>query len=368
MRTNSTNLAAALLAIAAISTLAIPAFAAEAPNPYGLWSGTVGKQKVMVVLDGGRCYSGYYYLRHAQTIGLKAKDQAGLAWQESLDGNVSGNWSLQQGAADMLQGNWSSVDGKRSVPIHLDRVAVHNTDTDECSPAVAAYNAALLKIALGSLAVQEAKMGDLSYRTLSVPGTEINTFEIPPGKYHVPRLNKILREGLSGSVSQFYECSERIGLVHNIYTVDEGPDPIQGNVLNYNTQILDNCGAYPINTISQTSWDLVNDRPIEPVKPAEVENWLRHDERGGWRSAKLIDLLVQTATAENPGDECNGYIKSDGSISVTLGENGLAFAVGYAHVIQACDRVIEVPFDKLAPFLSPEGKRAVAELRQKKQR
>jgi hypothetical protein len=258
MRINSIIISAAIIIIA------ISAFADEAVKPYGLWEGTVGNQKIMVVLGDGKCYSGYYYLRHAQSIGLEAINQAGLAWRENLDGVISGNWSLQQSSADMLKGSWSSIDGKRNIPIHLKRINV-KSGSDVCSAAIDSYNTSLLKIALNSLIIKEAKMGDLAYLTLTVPGTEINTFEIPPGKYHVPRLNKALRDGLRDSVSYFYQCSELKNLFHNIYTVDEVPDPIQGNVLIYNTAILDNCGAYPNNTIQQTYWDLVNDRLIEPV-------------------------------------------------------------------------------------------------------
>jgi hypothetical protein len=54
------------------------------------------------------------------------------------------------------------------------------------------------------------------------------------------------------------------------------------------------------------------------------------------------------------------------ALAIGLGLNSAAFATAdqpsLAHVVQACEEDFKVSFAKLAPYLTPEGKRNVAAL------
>ena len=89
------------------------------PAWQGVWSGTIGKANVSVCLSENGP-SEYRYQRYQKDIPLTRKDNQ---WQEAADGTITGIWTLDNPQGDTLEGTWQSPKTRRSLPIHLGRVA-----------------------------------------------------------------------------------------------------------------------------------------------------------------------------------------------------------------------------------------------------
>jgi hypothetical protein len=63
------------------------------------------------------------------------------------------------------------------------------------------------------------------------------------------------------------------------------------------------------------------------------------------------------------GDEdCAGTIDTEEWWNFELTRTGFVFTPNLAHVAQACEEQFKVPFSKLLPYLTPEGRKIVAAL------
>jgi hypothetical protein len=76
----------------------------------------------------------------------------------------------------------------------------------------------------------------------------------------------------------------------------------------------------------------------------------------------LDELFDAEAGEGNSQDECTEQLKHTSSFTLSLRETGLVFSNNLERANGPCGSDIEVPFAKLKPFLSPAGKKAVAEL------
>ena len=332
---------------------------------YGVWRGTIGKQEVMALLGHKFCASSYYYLRYQASISLQGKDMIGLNWTEHTK-DSSADWHLEPTGKNKLEGKWTSADGKRSASIKLSRVAIDtaSNDSEECSNQVAAYDSPRIEIAMKSLAVINFTDRPLPYRSLSALNHQLSTFEIPPGQFNVPKLNKALRDSLKGELASHYSCFSQAGGTGEYISETEPAGLIARHLLSIHTIHNAYCGgAHPDAWSEFGMWDLETDNAINP------SSWIRHDKSpyGGTPPLpeKLIDLIYETVIGSGSADdECNSYLKEYATYSsYSIAENGLIFHIHYPHVIQACDQDITVSYKKLTPFLTSEGKKAAAALK-----
>lgn len=316
----------------------------------GLWRGTVGKQEVMVLL--GDCGSSYYYLRHMQTISLSEK--GALNWKESVNDKVTGYWKLEPQSADELAGSWASEDGKRSAPIRLKRAAIEKIKSNECADLTAAYD--VPRQDMKNLVVSDAKFGDLPYRTLELSGLNIVSFEIPPGKFNVPRLNKGLREGLQSDLRERADCMDNAGSNGGSFDTSTRPSRlVAGHILVTESHTNVYCGGpHPESWGGPGMWDLATDQPVD------VSKWVKLDDKG-----KLPEKLYDVIAAEMGNEDTEAadeFRQNSFNIAISLSDTGLVFSNHLPHAIQADERDVDVPFAKLKPFLTPEGKKALASL------
>ena len=95
---------------------------AATPSWQGVWGGTIGKSNVIVCLDDSG-NSAYRYQRYQADIPLS---HLGDKWQETINGVVSGIWSLSEAQGDALEGNWQNPKTQRTLPISLKKISGTN--------------------------------------------------------------------------------------------------------------------------------------------------------------------------------------------------------------------------------------------------
>ena len=109
------------LFLIAFCLLPTQAKAADAvvPSWQGVWGGTIGKSNVIVCLaSNGK--SAYRYQRYQTDIPLSLH---GGVWEESVNGVVSGIWTLPEAQADTLEGHWQNPNSQSTLPIRLKKIA-----------------------------------------------------------------------------------------------------------------------------------------------------------------------------------------------------------------------------------------------------
>jgi hypothetical protein len=100
--------------------LSMPAFADEdvyVPPKPGVWHGMIGDYPIMLCVEQDR--AAYYYRGQSAQIDLDMSDSG--RWTESVKGAVTGYWKIraQYHNGNQVEGDWSKVHGKATLPIEL---------------------------------------------------------------------------------------------------------------------------------------------------------------------------------------------------------------------------------------------------------
>ncbi len=349
----------------------------------GLWTGTIGNQEVVACffhfdLPQYSNDSGYFYVRHAQRIALEPRRENANVWLEGDSQSPTGMWTLNDRHGDLLQGTWSDAAGNKSVPIRLKRFktlsrgeagSFSNGCSSEYDPVFnAAINARIqkAKISFGQPRTAFGKQ----YRTISALDGAVETLELLDKNEVVTALNERLRNELTVGMQEYYGCAAGFGEEGG---VEQAPD--------YNTSVAlahwdahwvtfvrgagGYCGgAHPFFESTYSTWDLTTGKKVNLLTWLEQEK-TKQDEYYGGDSVpdRLNKIIVEAAVkerGEDETDECLSVIRDNHSYQLSLGGLGLFFHSTFAHVVQACDFSIEIPYGTLAPFMTKTGKDAIA--------
>lgn len=333
---------------------------------YGVWRGTIGKLDVMVKLEPEGCEASYYYLRHLWGIPLFEKDKRGAVWQEAT-GEPSATWTFESATPETADGHWTDGDGKRRLPIHLQRIAEGSKERYRCETGVGkAFDAP--RIAAQKPAIAEAAFENHRYRTLSLFSGNVVSVEVPAHERRLPNLNKVMQAWQRTQILEYYGCqtalASRIDMKNPDLDFYQAMTPVVWNdrVLVLRENYSAYCGgAHPNAGIAgYVTWDLLNDKPIEPWE------WIRSSkgEYGGYVAPEGLNRVIHAIAAAggNVDDECKQATDSNASYLIYPTRTGMVFSPVLPHVVQACADDIEVPYAKLRPYLTPEGAAAVAAL------
>lgn len=334
------------LSLVSLSLLcAAPAFA---ERPSGVFTGTLGKSKIVACFDERA--AAYYYVRIGVDIPL-LRDKSGRWKEQADDGKSTGTWRLTEVEAEALGGTWTSPDGKRSFPIRL-QVAPAPTDGDEsrsgrdASCQSPAYNAPRLADSARTPGKPETK-GWLTVRRFTMGNNDVTGLEIVGGpelaplKQAVEKLNRELFAGYFDCLSFARESSspnpEYSGGV-SVEGVTQHFVVIQHSVGYW-------CGgAHPDGFTNY----LVFER--KAGQPVNLEDWLQEP----------LDAVGRRYW-KNDDQGCSDVLTDDTSFVVRPGADGLTFQPQLPHAIDACAAEVTVPYGKLSGKLTPAGKRAAAE-------
>lgn len=334
---------------------------------YGVWQGTIGKQAVMVRLESKKCdSSSYYYMRYLSPINLTEMDRRGLLWAEGSPEKPAATLKFESVSYDAIEGLWTAGDGQRSVPISLKRAA-SNADVDQCSernvvfsaPLVAAQKAKELVDEQKAI-VTESRYGNHRYRTVSVLNGRVQTIELPEDGYKAENLNKAMRNWMRTQITEYYGCQAGMNDRQSDGTASAPdfeqnmtPEFWDGQLLVVKESYSAYCGgAYPSAGIAgYTTWNLTTDQAVDPW------TWIRlsKTKHGDEVPEKLNAIILARATRNKGGDDCSDSVNENRNYLLRPSKKGLVFSTSFAHVIQACNEDIEVPYGELLPHLTPAG-------------
>ncbi len=322
----------------------------------GVWRGTIGDEMIMACLERASYESSYYYLRHKFGIALTDTNGHGEVWVEGDDDKPRASWKLQLPRGNRLDGEWSNAEGTRKLPIRLTLAARAGGNGQGCgldgAPKVA-FNAP--RVAAQKLTVMASNN---RYRVVSALDGRISMVMLKDTINGAAPFNMAMRNWFRDQVADYYWCAaqprgghfykEREILFHSgsWLVVQESYEVYCG-------------GAYPSGGIADfETWNLATGKRVAPW------SWIR-DSKGGYGGTapdNLNALLLANATRNKEEDGCKDSVNSNNSYLLRPGERGLIFSTSFAHVIQACNEDIELPYSKLMPFLTREGKSAVDSL------
>jgi len=340
---------------------------------YGVWRGTLGQQEVMVNLKPEGCDPSYYYLRHLSAIPLTEKGKVSAQWQEGAEAAsaatalsaTSATWTIDSATASAIEGTWSDAQGLRRLPIRLKKLSDGVGLSADCSSKAAQLAEARFLaplIVARSPKTQPSPLKAYPHEVLSVPGTDIQTVQVPATVQAVPRLNQHLRDWLKSQVAAHYDCQLNLRRfnANEVQAIDyaSGHEPVFWNahVLVLRESYSNYCGgAHPNGGVADfISWDLDKDKALETGR------WIRLQKTKASEASlppKLQALLIHHYKLNRPGDdECADAVQFNSSYLMHPQADGMVFTPSLPHVVQACADDVQVAWPELLPFLTPAGR------------
>lgn len=368
---------------------ATPGFVAGDPNDMsgiearvGVWRGSLGGSKVMVCLERPDTLnvSMYYYLRHRFSIALRPDDNSGATWNEAPPKQRAPDWSkpaavwtLQAPLGDMMAGTWAAADGSRKAPIQLTRLAGagktlgSGCDAGGPNPARLAFNGP--RVASQKLKVEQS--GGLRY--ISALDGNVSMIELPDSMPHAARFNATMRAWFADQITGYYECAfssfNGIPDYRDMYEIDLLSPPWLVEKETYSAF----CGgAHPSGGVAGYAvWNLATGKTVDPWDFIKGSHWDYIKEVNHCDSAdtclrrppaRLRAIIAARFRHDNDETDCADAIDGNMDLQLHPEKTGLVFSTTFAHVIQACDEDIELPWKTLAPFLTAKGKAAMRSL------
>ena len=326
------------------------------------WKGTIGAVPVTMQFensdpgDEGSPLAGRYYYRTSLTDLLLVKDAAKRDRWKELDpkGRVSGRLTLTC-RGSTLSGTWNSPDESKTLPINAGV---------QPSESFSGYRMAGFKPTAG----KRASIGGFHYERLAAQGFESTKgLRLVGDGKALADINIILMKRFTDRLAEGIDCIAsgrmRRGEDHG-YEYEYSMHMIAWN--NAFVVIGENFSGYCGGTHPSVSAEATTFN-LQTGKPEVVSLWLiekyRQDIPKNSPLGKIMmkiycekDVLIYpTKSTEIDPDECPGAIELSGeNIWPTL--TGITFRPATTYDQSACIQDIDVPYKKLAPFLSAQGK------------
>jgi len=353
---------------AAIAMQMMPAAAATwQPSLAGVWQGTLGGQPIRACFDqlSWGPFGAYYYLSHLRAIALQPAEEQTRKFVEGFDERdaTSPRWNIESVTPQQIAGQW--VHAGRSFELRLTRVPTAERDTEGASCGSMAFNAARLQ---GVRTVRKAARKDgvgytrliLDHRGHFDESVSVETFSLAGDTPAVRRINAELGKPLRAD--DWLECV-RSGLDANGQDGDNSetlePRMITRRWLSVMNESGWYCGgAHPDDAAFARLFDRETGREVD------LHQWLngnavtKADDLIGLRPALRNVVLGQHKT----DSECLDTVNDQAYWNMELTRSGMVFMPILPHVAVGCRDEYPVPFAKLQPFLTPEGKRQIAAL------
>lgn len=332
----------------------------------GLWRGTIGKHEIMACLQ--RPFSGatYYYVEYGPSIVMtETANSDGVTWTEgAAEAAPSATWALNDVKGNTLSGRWSDAADQPTLPIRLTRSTTPGDPGDSCSNASTAAGRAYNRPRMDKSIIPGRWIDH--ERVMSALDGRINAFEIADVA-NAQLFNAAVRDWLDDEVAGYYDCisAAPTGQFNSDLETEWRADPW---IILRERYEADCGGAHPNGGVANYwVWNLAEGRKVDPWR--WVVTLANSDDCPSRCENKPTDglnrLIVAAATRNKDGDECADWVndaRNLGSYQLRPSATGPVFTTAFAHVMQACDEDIEIPWSKLTPFLTREGKVAATSL------
>lgn len=366
MRKLAANLAILML------PLNLAAAAPQQSNPKGVWDGTIGQLPVRACFDerASDSVGVYFYLSRLETIPLINDEKGQSLYSEGWpDDAKAARWSLSEIGPNAIAGTWTQ--GSRKLPIRLTRVRVAQSGEDEGPCSSMEFQQPRLE---GLRILRSAGVKDgISYTKLTLDhrghfgdSVAVESFELAGGSPAIRAINTVLKEPFDEKDdSSWLSCIREAFPWGGEHNESFEPRMISSRWLVVNHHWDGYCGgAHPDSSNSARTFDLTTGREID------VRDWFndRAVKRTRYDGEPDVFKTVEPAfrslvIGRWTGDEdCAGTIDNEEWWNFELTRTGFVFTPILAHVAQACAEDFTVPFSKLTPYLTTEGRKAIAEL------
>lgn len=315
----------------------------------GVWAGTVGTKAIVACFNGrspAESSGSYYYLSYLEPISLSRQGEKQY-WYESAG---AGRWELAAPLSGTMVGSWSNEKTNKNFPIRLSLV---DGGDDESACARDSYNSRLEsmpKIEKGKIVQFSAGR---SYRVLRFAGQQ--TVDLFGPDSALGRINSRLRIDQSKEAVDSYFLQRREFLGSEGYpAVDEQQTkPVYWDS-NFVTIWFQLSRAGEGRSGISNSYVTWNVRTGEEV---DLWRWIGASSNNPKLPPLLKKFLYQKIKVSA---ECKGPYRGEGDYVLMLDKTGMHIdeeAWG-----EGCEKSFFVPYNKLAPFLSPAGKLAVSSI------
>lgn len=346
---------------------------AETSRLPGGWRGKLGDHEIMVCISDK--HATYYTIGHYSRISMDLKDGGALLWQESFPAGHIGLWKIDAENGEALTGQWKSQ--QETLPIRLTRIHSKEGGARFCEE-IYRELARAESVKQG----QPQELHGLRFRKLSAINGYVSSVEIlnESGKY--AELNKHLRTDFENNMTTAFACEDV-----QLFDMDKNEEfpYVRGSSLfalnGHWVTLLDEGGGHCGSEGADNLPHLVT-LDTETAKPLNLNRWLqrnpdqsREESEGSLYSPpdNLTSLIYEyTARLKErsrfKNDECAILDSSDPmepTFEISLGNAGLIFSTSYAPATaDFCDVYgVEIPFQKLNRFLTPEGRQSIENLR-----
>lgn len=313
-----------------------PVFAGAFPYS-GVWIGTIGTQKVRVCFSTPN-ESQYYYNKHLEDIRLVAKtDRANSVteWQElasrgaSKTKEVGGIWKLDKKAVNnTLSGEWHPSRGSGKLEIKLKKVA--DRKGQSCG---SAYD-----IPMEDLASERAKTWSVSFLPLTFKGA--------------PRFNAYVRTWLLDKAGEAKACQSESGseAEFEFVSLEDFTDKI---LVIREMQFDGYCGG-----AHNTSYTEYHTFDLQTGKKIDGWTWITAGKKSVQADSTLRKLIeTQYLTADS---DCHNSFDLQPPYPT---KDGFVFPTNFGWAARVCDSGVLIPYHKLAPYLTAEGKAVATSFR-----
>ncbi len=378
-------LAASALAGGATTTRA----AAPAASPtawQGVWRGTVGSAAVQVCFQHTEYadFGAYYYMRHLQIISLGAIDgKAGgapvRAWTEAPNSDQADKgplWHITSVNGGRMEGVWTG--GGKSLPIALTTVAAEKPekgDDDGGACGSQAFN--LPRFTTPVVKTKPATRDGIAYTRVLVdigkqfPESSFETFQLAGTSPAIRRINaELYKDVPTGPAhADYFQCAmDALGQngLDGDMTAALSPETLTpGFMVEADSEGYDCGGAHPDSGVTYQTWDLRKGEKInlyDGFTKAALTQTVNGTGASQYTtvaySPPFMAMILRAFPAHDP--DCKEAVATADAWTARLTAKGMAFTPDLPHVVAACVDDAVVPFDRLTPYLTPDGKALVA--------
>ena len=355
------------IVLSAIALLATPA--SSAPTDYshllGVWDGTIGNLPVRACFEDqrstGEPWGVYYYRSRLITIPLMKDGKSENLFSEGwATDKAAPRWNLMRRTATAIEGSWTQE--SKSLPLRLARVPTREKDAPCASLEFQQPRLAGVRVARSpgdKDSVAYTKLG-LDHRGHFGDSVSVETFELAGTGAAISRINDVLKKPLDRN--SWLECIRNAYPWGGDHHESFEPRMISRRWLVVNHHWDGFCGgAHPDSSNAPRTFDHISGAEID------VRDWFndRAIKRTTYEGGSDVSKTIQPAFRKvvigrwKGEGECADVIETTEWWNVELGRDGFVFTPSLPHVVQACEESFKVPFAKVAPYLTVEGKKQV---------
>jgi hypothetical protein len=368
---------------AAAALPATPPPAAPTDALAGIWEGNVGTLPVRACFTRGerRTFGAYYYQSRMRLIALENRESPEDMFEEGGGGGAgpganAARWRIERAGATQLTASWTQ--GNRTLPVRLRRIARQTGEANPCTsivfhrPRLAGVRAVRSRARADGVAYTRFRLDNRGRFAVNV-----DTFALDGNGAAVRRINTALGQGLAGNPPGWFDCiSNSLEMMPYEGESNESLEPVM-----FSRRWLSvaahgdwSCGgAHPDADNSYLTYDLTTGAEVRLLGWFSTRAVKRERVRGAPEIYLTLEPAFRTfilsgrrATPDTA--ECDEVIQREEYWNAGLTRDGFVFTPQLPHVVQACEEAFTIRFDRLAPWLTPQGAAHVRALRAERSR